>query len=45
MLEPVFAGALAWIWLGQSWDGIQLVGAVIVLIGIYLADRSKSVAN
>lgn len=45
MLEPVFAGALAWIWLGQSWDAIQLVGAVIVLIGIYLADRSKSAAN
>jgi drug/metabolite transporter (DMT)-like permease len=41
MLEPVFAGALAWLWLGQSWDGIQLIGAAIVLIGIYLADRSK----
>lgn len=44
MLEPVFAGALAWIWLGQSWDAIQLLGAAIVLIGIYLADRSKSSA-
>jgi drug/metabolite transporter (DMT)-like permease len=42
MLEPVLAGAFAWIWLGQSWDGIQLVGAVVVLIGIYLADRSKT---
>jgi drug/metabolite transporter (DMT)-like permease len=45
MLEPVFAGALAWIWLGQSWDAIQLLGAAIVLIGIYLADRSKSSAQ
>ena len=44
MLEPLFAGALAWIWLGQSWDAIQLLGAAIVLIGIYLADRSKSAA-
>ena len=44
MLEPVFAGALAWIWLGQSWDAIQLLGAAIVLIGIYLADRSKATA-
>lgn len=44
MLEPVLAGALAWIWLGQSWTAIQLVGAAIVLIGIYLADRSKSAA-
>ena len=44
MLEPVFAGALAWIWLGQSWDAIQLLGAAVVLIGIYLADRSKATA-
>ena len=43
MLEPVLAGAFAWIWLGQSWDLIQLFGALIVLVGIYLADRSKSV--
>lgn len=45
MLEPVFAGALAWIWLSQSWDPIQLVGAFIVLVGIYLADKSKSTAS
>lgn len=44
MLEPVFAGILAWIWLGQSWDAIQLLGAAVVLIGIYLADRSKATA-
>ena len=44
MLEPVLAGAFAWIWLGQNWDLIQLVGAVIVLVGIYLADKSKSAA-
>ena len=42
MLEPVLAGAFAWIWLGQSWDVIQLIGAVVVLIGIYRADRSKT---
>jgi len=45
MLEPVLAGAFAWIWLGQSWDAIQLIGAVVVLFGIYLADRSKSAAS
>ena len=44
MLEPVLAGIFAWIWLNQSWDLIQLLGAAIVLIGIYLADRSKSTA-
>ena len=43
MLEPVIAGAFAWIWFGQSWDWIQLIGAAIVLVGIYLADRAKTV--
>ena len=42
MLEPVLAGIFAWIWLGQSWDAIQLVGAVVVLVGIYLADSAKA---
>ena len=45
MLEPVLAGIFAWIWLDQSWDLIQLIGAAIVLVGIYLADRSKSTAE
>ena len=42
MLEPVTAGAFAWIWFGQSWDFIQLIGAATVLVGIYLADRAKT---
>lgn len=45
MLEPVLAGVFAWAWLGQGWDVIQLAGAAIVLVGIYLADRSKSVSE
>jgi drug/metabolite transporter (DMT)-like permease len=45
MLEPVLAGAFAWIWLSQSWSAIQLVGGVIVLIGIYIADRVKANAK
>jgi drug/metabolite transporter (DMT)-like permease len=44
MLEPVLAGVFAWIWLQQSWNGIQLIGAAIVLVGIYIADRARSVA-
>jgi drug/metabolite transporter (DMT)-like permease len=44
MIEPVLAGALAWLWLSQGWDFIQLMGALVVLIGIYIADRSKSAA-
>ncbi len=44
MLEPVLAGAFAWIWLSQSWNGIQLLGAAVVLVGIYIADRARSAA-
>jgi drug/metabolite transporter (DMT)-like permease len=44
MIEPVLAGALAWVWLNQNWDLIQLLGALVVLIGIYIADRSKTAA-
>jgi drug/metabolite transporter (DMT)-like permease len=42
MLEPVMAGIFAWIWLNQSWNAIQLTGGVIVLVGIYIADRARS---
>ena len=45
MAEPVLAGAFAWIWLSQSWSAIQLFGGVIVLVGIYIADRAKSNAK
>ena len=45
MLEPVLAGAFAWIWLSQSWTVIQLFGGFIVLIGIYIADRAKTNAK
>ena len=45
MLEPVLAGAFAWIWLSQSWSAIQLFGGAIVLIGIYIADRAKNNAG
>ena len=45
MLEPVLAGAFAWIWLSQSWSAIQLFGGVIVLVGIYIADRAKTNAK
>lgn len=44
MLEPVFAGIFAWMWLQQSWNGIQLIGAAVVLVGIYIADRARSAA-
>jgi len=45
MLEPIFAGAVAWVWFGESWTVIQLIGGVIVIAGIYMADRARSAVN
>jgi drug/metabolite transporter (DMT)-like permease len=45
MLEPIFAGAVAWFWFGESWNVIQLIGGVIVIAGIYMADRARSAAQ
>jgi drug/metabolite transporter (DMT)-like permease len=45
MMEPVLAGVFAWVWLAQSWALIQLSGAAIVLVGIYIADKAKIVAT
>jgi drug/metabolite transporter (DMT)-like permease len=42
MLEPIFAGAVAWVWFGESWTVLQLFGGVIVIAGIYMADRARS---
>jgi drug/metabolite transporter (DMT)-like permease len=45
MLEPVFAGIFAWIWIGESWNVIQLIGGAIVIMGIYLADKTRTKVN
>jgi drug/metabolite transporter (DMT)-like permease len=45
MLEAVIGGAFAWVWLAQSWGVIQLLGGAIVLVGIYIADRTKTNAK
>jgi drug/metabolite transporter (DMT)-like permease len=42
MLEPVIAGAFAWVLLGERFNAIQLLGAVVVLVGIAIADRASS---
>jgi drug/metabolite transporter (DMT)-like permease len=41
MLEPVFGGIFAWVFLYEKLTFIQSVGAVVVLIGIYLANRAR----
>jgi drug/metabolite transporter (DMT)-like permease len=42
LLEPIFAGIVAWIWFAESWTAIQLVGGVVVIAGIYMADQARS---
>src|SRR2546423_3000733 len=41
MLEPVLAIVVAWAWLGESLDALQLSGAAATLAGISLAQSSR----
>ena len=41
MLEPLFAIVIAWIALSEALTPAQVVGAVVVLTGVYLAERSR----
>ena len=42
MIEPIFAGVIAWVLLNEALSGIQLIGCVVVLFGIYLADKARA---
>jgi drug/metabolite transporter (DMT)-like permease len=41
MLEPVAGALVAWAWLGESLDGVQLAGAAVVLAAIVLAQTAR----
>jgi drug/metabolite transporter (DMT)-like permease len=41
MLEPVVAIAVAWAWLGESLDPVQVSGAAVTLAGVALALSSR----
>jgi drug/metabolite transporter (DMT)-like permease len=41
MLEPILAGVFAWLMMNEHLNAIQLIGAGVVLVGIYLADRAS----
>src|SRR5213592_4947304 len=41
MLEPVLAIVVAWAWLGESLDPVQLSGAALTLLGIGLAQTAR----
>lgn len=40
--EVIFAFVVAWLWLGEELSVLQLVGAAVVLVGIILAQTSRS---
>ena len=42
MIEPIFAGVIAWIILNEALSGVQLIGCAVVLLGIYLDDKAKA---
>ena len=41
MFEPVVASAIAWAWLDESLDPVQIVGGALVLCGIVLAQTAR----
>ncbi len=41
MTEPVLASFIAWAALGEVLSPVQIVGAVTVLVGVYLAERYR----
>jgi len=45
MIEPIFAGVIAWVLLNEALSSIQLIGCAVVLLGIYLADKAKAVVK
>jgi len=45
MLEPVGAGIIAWVLLGESLNAAQVVGSLIVLVGIMLAETARQAAQ
>ena len=44
-VEPPFAAAFAWLFLGQRLTVVQLVGGLLVLTGVALAQRMVSLSR
>jgi drug/metabolite transporter (DMT)-like permease len=40
--EVVFAFVVAWLWLGETLNAVQIVGAGVVLAGIILAQTARA---
>ena len=42
MTEPLLASVIAWVALGEVLTPVQLLGAVTVLVGVFLAERYRT---
>lgn len=42
MVEPVLAGAVAWVWLDETLALVQVFGSVVVIAGIAVAQRATA---
>jgi len=42
MLEPVLAALVAWVWLGEELAAVQIVGGLVVLAGVVLAQTARA---
>jgi drug/metabolite transporter (DMT)-like permease len=40
-LEPVLAALVAWVWLGETLLAVQILGGLVVLVGIVLAETAR----
>ena len=43
--ETIFASAFAWLWLNESMTTIEVVGGIIVVCGIVIAETSRTVSK
>jgi drug/metabolite transporter (DMT)-like permease len=42
MVEPVVAAAVAWLWLEEVLNGVQLLGGLLVLVGVGLVQVARA---
>jgi drug/metabolite transporter (DMT)-like permease len=42
MLEPVLAAAVAWLWLKEVLNGVQVAGGLVMLVGVVLAQTATT---
>ncbi len=41
MFEPLVAFIIAWVVLGESLDIVQMIGGIVMLVGVYVAEKAR----